>query len=847
MADLESKLTLVIADLQMQLKRAEKEVRSWKATAEKSGEGIEEKLLGERKNYLKIIDGLRRDMAVLRKEAKQGVELKADVSNYIKQLEKAHREIDGLKVAQQELAKADRLRNLGMNKRSEGIRPARNRSLNAGASNGSVALASAIPGVAPLVAAYTALNEAKEKLGQGFRFNLEMNNAAAGIANVLARFDGLNRVAAKNEAAKALKLIAELEPVTAGGLQDLTGGFMGTIAAAKGVGISTEKNILLVSKFANALANAGLPMEQLRQEMVSILSGNITSDSQLAKILGITNEEVNAIKARGGDLFSYLDAKLGVFGEAGDGANVVLSSLASAMNKFMGAATGGAFDEMIMGARDLTKVLESNQEAAKKAGLAIGDYMFVLRQYAKATDEGLREKSGSGILGTGLGVVTSFLPGGIAGPLSRAKKGLPSSEDIGQARMGEQQQLLDQQRSRQIQKIEQAMKVEGLSDSVKAEMQQRINRLKEEGYRIDQLALQIRNQENVSFAESIARATELYAEEAKALDMQKQSSNQLTAKQVEDRQKMIEAARKMATELWEEEKKLADMRRAGYMETLPLNQRIMEIQKEIATKRKEIELLPLTNEADRVRMQQELLLLTQEEVKMRHQLREQAAQTKREFIQKQEAEAEAVARASLSLAEYKEELRIQALLNDGKTKQAEMAQRDLDIQREKRRLMEQMKVSEQEALRLATERVDLERQSRNTGNGRYDSDGRRNDGRKRIVSNRDGSTKARESDGNRSGLDQFYERNNRKTRLNEEFSTPGLDAFNELNDRKTRLNEEFKTPGLDAYNEMQTRSQANAAAQDAGGRGGRDAGLAQQMLSVLQENLPQMLQALQMA
>ena len=136
-----------------------------------------------------------------------------------------------------------------------------------------------------------------EMVKKGLDFNTEMSDAEAGIANVLRRFDGLNRVAAKNEAAKAMERIKDLEPVTAGGLQDLVGGFMGTVAAAKAVGLTTEQNIELVSKFANAMANVGMPIDQLRQEMASILSGNITSDSQLAKILGITNEDINGIKA----------------------------------------------------------------------------------------------------------------------------------------------------------------------------------------------------------------------------------------------------------------------------------------------------------------------------------------------------------------------------------------------------------------------------------------------------------------------------------------------------------------------------------------------------------------------
>lgn len=206
---------------------------------------------------------------------------------------------------------------------------------------------------------------------RGIEFNATMDNSAVGIANVLRKFDGLNAAAARDEAAKAMQKIIELEPRTAGSLADLTSGFMQTLATAKGVGLTTEQNVVMVSKFANALANAGLSVQQLGQEYRSILSGNITADSAIAKILGITNEEVAQIKANGGDLFDFLNGKLGEFGEAGDSAAVAWSSFQSSLDKAAGAFTAGIFTEGVASAKELASWLEQNQTLFRDLGSVV--------------------------------------------------------------------------------------------------------------------------------------------------------------------------------------------------------------------------------------------------------------------------------------------------------------------------------------------------------------------------------------------------------------------------------------------------------------------------------------------
>lgn len=221
--------------------------------------------------------------------------------------------------------------------------------------------------------AASVMQKSVDQLRRGFNFNAELNNAQVGIQNVLKRFDGLNNAAARRETAKALERIIELEPVTAGSLQDLTMGFMSTLAAAKGVGLQTMQNVELVAKFANAIANAGLPLDQIRQEFRSILTGTITKDSQVAKILGITNEDMSKLRGNGNAIFDFLTKKLGDFGEAGDSAQVTFSSLSSSLDKALGATTLPLFELAIKAAKDLSTQLQDQAwvEDMRAAGVDI--------------------------------------------------------------------------------------------------------------------------------------------------------------------------------------------------------------------------------------------------------------------------------------------------------------------------------------------------------------------------------------------------------------------------------------------------------------------------------------------
>lgn len=88
----------------------------------------------------------------------------------------------------------------------------------------------------------------------------------------------------------------ELVGVTSAQLVPIFQNIAGQSAA---IGASLDDSADLTLKFAAALGTLNIPLEQQRQEVSSILQANITTDSILAKTLGINNEMVRAWKAQG--------------------------------------------------------------------------------------------------------------------------------------------------------------------------------------------------------------------------------------------------------------------------------------------------------------------------------------------------------------------------------------------------------------------------------------------------------------------------------------------------------------------------------------------------------------------
>jgi hypothetical protein len=81
--------------------------------------------------------------------------------------------------------------------------------------------------------------------------------------------------------------------------QDLIPIFQNIAGQSSQIGANLDQSADLTVKFAAALGTFNIPLAQQRQEVSSILQGNITMDSVLAKNLNITNDMVRSWKANG--------------------------------------------------------------------------------------------------------------------------------------------------------------------------------------------------------------------------------------------------------------------------------------------------------------------------------------------------------------------------------------------------------------------------------------------------------------------------------------------------------------------------------------------------------------------
>jgi len=273
---------------------------------------------------------------------------------------------------------------------------------------------------------------------RGLEFNQTIGDSETAIAQVLRQFKGLSTEAAKGEAAAAMQAMVDLEPSTAASLTGLVDGFLATLGSSQAVGIDVAQNIDLVGKFANAMANAKIPAEQLAQEMRSIVSGNIGADSTLAKVLSISNADIE--KARqAGTLYDFLVGKIGTLGEAGDTAGVAFSTLSSAMDKAAGLLTEGLFAEGVQGAKEMAAFLEQNADLFRDLGQGIA---FATKESIKLLAElnNIRNSLTQGV-GEGIGKLLGLDPtGGIVAQTNKEAEDQAAATDAA-ARFGPAKQF----------------------------------------------------------------------------------------------------------------------------------------------------------------------------------------------------------------------------------------------------------------------------------------------------------------------------------------------------------------------------------------------------------------------
>lgn len=121
---------------------------------------------------------------------------------------------------------------------------------------------------------------------------------------------------AQKESANVVELLRKANIETPATLAELTDGFQAAVGPALKLNWTLEQTVKYTTLMTQAAAAMGMPMNQLAQEMRSVLSGQIDMNSQVARNLGITNDQITQhIKL--GDTYSFLMTKLQDFEAAG--------------------------------------------------------------------------------------------------------------------------------------------------------------------------------------------------------------------------------------------------------------------------------------------------------------------------------------------------------------------------------------------------------------------------------------------------------------------------------------------------------------------------------------------------
>ena len=166
------------------------------------------------------------------------------------------------------------------------------------------------------------------------------------------------------------------------------------------IGGSLEEAEDLAISFAGALGTFGIPLYQARQEIGSILRGDITTDSYLAKALGITNEDVKKARQSTEGVIGFLDSKLATAVAGQQIAARSFSGVTSNIRDFI-ELTGEAFGKplvqpLIDGLTVVYDLLVGIKDEALGAASGLGTALASASQIIGGGVRGQAQQSGSG-------------------------------------------------------------------------------------------------------------------------------------------------------------------------------------------------------------------------------------------------------------------------------------------------------------------------------------------------------------------------------------------------------------------------------------------------------------------
>lgn len=251
-----------------------------------------------------------------------------------------------------------------------------------------------------LAGAYKALQAASSFVSRTFNFSSNIESSQIAIASVIGATnkiaDGQGRQlegaekfnAAQEISATLMEKIQVLALSTTATYDDLVQGVSGIIAPATKAGVAMEKLPQFAVTAAQAMTAMKIPVNQMRTEIESLLSGNINkAQDLLATNLGISGEMVRNWQKQG-TLVAELEKRLRVFADAGEATAQTWSGLKSNMQDaldYLSSKTGsGLFEGAKQSYRELLALLV-NTDAGK---LGLGeDVQNIVAMMKRLEDE----------------------------------------------------------------------------------------------------------------------------------------------------------------------------------------------------------------------------------------------------------------------------------------------------------------------------------------------------------------------------------------------------------------------------------------------------------------------------
>jgi hypothetical protein len=217
-----------------------------------------------------------------------------------------------------------------------------------------------------VLAAFTAARFAITGFFAGVReaieFNKNIQQAQLGIASlflavgqvrnemgeVVSGAEGL--AVAMKESKRQTELLRKDALSTAATFDELLQTFQIGLAPGLAAGLNPDEIRNLAIRISQAASAIGLPMNQLSEEIRSILAGTIQQrTTRIAAALGIRNEDIRNAK-RAGQLFKFLSDKFDAFGVAGQKAMDqffgIVTRVQDALKQLLGAAGLGFFEQL---------------------------------------------------------------------------------------------------------------------------------------------------------------------------------------------------------------------------------------------------------------------------------------------------------------------------------------------------------------------------------------------------------------------------------------------------------------------------------------------------------------------